>query len=185
VADLEESAEAALSPGDPIRVRPGRPHAGRAGHVYGFVDGRKPVAVILDEVEGGKYYAADELERRTLLTASDPEPPRRAFVQDDTGCTWWRTDADGIDNRSANWCTVEHGCASGSAHHDHETWTKVAGNYGPARIVAGTREDIAGLLEAHGLESLRGQMEQHGAAKVFAMLAAEAAQAPGINWEDR
>ena len=108
-----------------------------------------------------------------LLTPSDPEPPRRSFVLDDCGTLWWRTDADGIDNRSANWCTVKHGCASGSDVHDHESWTKVAGNYGPARVVEGDLEFIRGML-AKAPAQVRAEAERVGAAQVFARLAASA-----------
>jgi hypothetical protein len=118
-----------------------------------------------------------------LLTSADPEPPRRTFVVDDTGCMWWRTDADGIDNRSANWCTVEHGCASGSDWHDHESWTKVAGNYGPARVVEGTLDDIEGFLAKPDMALLRDAVEEAGAATVFARLAEASAATPAVDWE--
>lgn len=110
-----------------------------------------------------------------LLTPSDPEPSRRSFVLDDCGTLWWRTDADGIDNRSANWCTVEHGCASGSDVHDHESWTKVAGNYGPARVVEGDLEFIRGMLDRPDMPpQVRAEAERVGAAETFARLAASA-----------
>ncbi len=108
-----------------------------------------------------------------LLTATDPEPPRRSFVQDDAGRLWWRTDSDGVDGRSANWCTVERGCASGSDFHDHESWTKVAGNYGPVRLVEGTLEYISGFLARPDIPpQLRALVEQTGSAETFARLAA-------------
>jgi hypothetical protein len=109
----------------------------------------------------------------TLLTAADPEPPRCSFVRDDTGRLWWRTDCDGVDGRSANWCTVERGCASGSDFHDHESWTTVAGNYGPVRLVEGTLEYISGFLARPDIPpQLRDLIQQAGAAETFARLAA-------------
>lgn len=105
-----------------------------------------------------------------LLTSADPEPPRRTFVLDDTGTLWWRTDSDGIANRTANWCTVEHGCAAGIDFHDHESWTRVAGNYGPVRVVEPSLDHIAGMIDRYGLD--RAGLEEIGAARVFELLAA-------------
>lgn len=59
-----------------------------------------------------------------ILTSSDPEPPAGTVVRDcwgrtwelaweDEGGMWWRTDADD----------------------DPESWTKVAGNYGPVTVL--------------------------------------------------
>lgn len=114
------------------------------------------------------------MSERRLLTPADPEPPRRSFVEDDIGRRWWRTDSDGIDNRSANWCLVADGCASGSDFHDHETWTKVAGNYGPARVVAGTLEDVAGFLARPDVAPWRDEIVEAGAESLFERLAGAA-----------
>lgn len=60
------------------------------------------------------------------LTSSDPEPPEGTHVVDDCGVEW---ENDGY--RPCCWVRpdlVEQGI------HDPETWTKVAGNYGPATI---------------------------------------------------
>jgi hypothetical protein len=59
-----------------------------------------------------------------VLTSSDPQPPPGTVVRDDLGRTWelcdeaegglwWRTDADD----------------------DPESWTKIAGNYGPVTVL--------------------------------------------------
>lgn len=106
------------------------------------------------------------------LTPADPEPPRRSFVEDPSGFRWWRTDSDGTDNVSANWCSVKHGCASGSGFHDHESWTKVAGNYGPVRIVKGSLSDIQGFLEQQGLAHLRDLIKKQGVTATMEMIAA-------------
>ena len=59
-----------------------------------------------------------------VLTSADPEPPPGTIVRDrlgrtweladeDEGGLWWRTDADD----------------------DPESWTKIAGNYGPVTVL--------------------------------------------------
>lgn len=53
-----------LHRGDPCRVRPGSPYAGIHGQVYTVLEdgSHKPVVVLLERVEGSKYYAVEELE---------------------------------------------------------------------------------------------------------------------------
>lgn len=56
------------------------------------------------------------------LTSSDTEPPVGARVRDSTGHEWVR-----YDEGPAGWEPPGGG--------EHETWTKVAGNYGPVRVL--------------------------------------------------
>src|SRR6266704_1976466 len=58
------------------------------------------------------------------LTASDPEPPPGTLVRDDCGVEWVN---DG--HRPCCWVQPE------AEVHDPETWTKVAGNYGPVVVI--------------------------------------------------
>jgi hypothetical protein len=58
------------------------------------------------------------------LTSSDPEPVPGTVVLDATGCRWFR--AEGM--WPGSWLRSGDG--------DPETWTKVAGNYGPVQIVS-------------------------------------------------
>lgn len=70
-----------------------------------------------------------EYEVGAALTSTDPEPPAGTVVRDDCG-TQWRN--DGPQYRPACWVRpdlVEQGI------HDPETWTKIAGNYGPVTVV--------------------------------------------------
>lgn len=57
-----------------------------------------------------------------VLTANDPEPPVGSVVTDDTGMEWIRmASRHGL----SNWLPLDNVTA------DYESWTKVAGNYGP------------------------------------------------------
>lgn len=64
----------------------------------------------------------------TILTASDPEPGLGVTVLDDCGYRWRRTDSES-DQGSANWEKID------ATDFDPESWTKVAGNYGPVKVV--------------------------------------------------
>jgi len=57
------------------------------------------------------------------LTSSDIPPPPGTIVMDDCGIRWTRDD-DG-------WWLREGSCDS-----DPESWAKIAGNYGPVRVVS-------------------------------------------------
>jgi hypothetical protein len=63
-------------------------------------------------------------EAHRTLTSRDPEPPVGTLVRDDCGVTWLN---DGC--RPACWVQP------GADEHDPETWTKVAGNYGPVTVM--------------------------------------------------
>lgn len=71
----------------------------------------------------GPYYPASRLTR--ILTSSDPEPPDGTIVLDASG-TKWELYAD-----EGYWLRTEgdDDCA------DPESWTKVAGNYGPVTVL--------------------------------------------------
>ena len=58
-----------------------------------------------------------------LLTANDPQPPPDTIVRDDTGVEWQRSGDGGV----APWEPVEGG--------EHESWMKIAGNYGPVLVL--------------------------------------------------
>lgn len=62
-----------------------------------------------------------------LLTSADPEPPEGSVVRDSCGKTWVN---DGY--RPCCWVRLDH---LEARIHDPESWTKVAGNYGPVIIV--------------------------------------------------
>lgn len=58
------------------------------------------------------------------LTASDPEPPPGTLVRDDCGTVW-------VNDGYRPCCWVE----PGAEVHDPESWTKIAGNYGPVTVL--------------------------------------------------
>lgn len=62
------------------------------------------------------------------LTASDPEPPPGTLVRDDCGQKWIR-----YREGTVAWEPFEGG--------DSESWTKVAGNYGPVTVLEWGDED--------------------------------------------
>jgi hypothetical protein len=72
------------------------------------------------------------IERRppvgAVLTSNDPEPGHGVAVLDDCGSQWRRTDSGDHDG-AANWEQV------GVDWFEPESWTKVAGNYGPVTVV--------------------------------------------------
>lgn len=65
------------------------------------------------------------------LTASDPEPPPGTLVRDDCGVEWEKTTAVG----HSYWVQADH------PDWDVESWTKVAGNYGPVVVIEWGDED--------------------------------------------
>lgn len=67
----------------------------------------------------------------TWLTSSDPEPRAGTMVEAEDGIRWWR-DATHI-GAACNWFPESE--LTNPDRHDPESWTKVAGNYGPVRIV--------------------------------------------------
>jgi hypothetical protein len=68
-----------------------------------------------------------EIRPRRRFTASDPQPPAGTTVIDDTGCRWTRQ----YNREPCGWIS-EHDTEAV----DPESWTKVAGNYGPVMVVA-------------------------------------------------
>lgn len=62
-----------------------------------------------------------------MWTANDPEPPEGTEVIDVDGRRWCRDDGIYGGPGCANWIRVDGGG-------DPETWTKVAGNYGPVKV---------------------------------------------------
>lgn len=69
---------------------------------------------------------------RRRLTASDPEPPEGTEVIDALGQRWYREDSSYGD---PIWRRPVGGTE------EAETWNKVAGNYGPVRVVAVPPDD--------------------------------------------
>jgi len=60
----------------------------------------------------------------TWLTSADPEPPRGTVVEGEVAGRWSRSYED-----EGYWL------AEGREDGDPESWNKVAGNYGPVRVV--------------------------------------------------
>lgn len=71
-----------------------------------------------------------EIRPLRWLTSSDPEPGRDVVVEEQDGTRWHRTDGGDHDG-AANWEKV------GVDYFEPESWTKVAGNYGPVRVANG------------------------------------------------
>lgn len=65
------------------------------------------------------------------LTSADPEPGEGTIVECEDGQRWWR-DATHM-GAACNWFTMDK--LTDPNRHDPESWTKVAGNYGPVKIV--------------------------------------------------
>lgn len=61
-----------------------------------------------------------------ILTSSGPEPPPGTTVRDDCGTEWERYGPDEGDY----WLRTDDDGTS-----DPESWTKIAGNYGPATVL--------------------------------------------------
>lgn len=59
-----------------------------------------------------------------VLTSADPEPPAGTVVRDDLGREWGRD----WDGGAAPWTRTD-------GTDDPESWTKVAGNYGPVTVI--------------------------------------------------
>lgn len=57
-----------------------------------------------------------------MLTSADPEPPPYTVVRDDCGQEW-----ENSGYYPAAWEPPGGG--------EHETWTKIAGNYGPVTVI--------------------------------------------------
>lgn len=62
----------------------------------------------------------------TVLTSSDPEPPMGTIVAMENGQLWV--------NFGYYPCAWMRPGSSGGSYDDVETWTKVAGNYGPVTV---------------------------------------------------
>jgi hypothetical protein len=60
-----------------------------------------------------------------VLTANDPEPPEGTVIRDSFGRLWERVDGIYGGPGHSNWVMLDERPS------DPETWTKVAGNYGP------------------------------------------------------
>lgn len=63
------------------------------------------------------------------LTSTDPEPSPGALVRDDLGYYWER----GEDDDRRMWYPVMDDRAI--RDDDPESWTKIAGNYGPVTVI--------------------------------------------------
>ena len=72
--------------------------------------------------EAGLHFAW-EFPGADGLTSADTEPPLGTWVRDSCGHVWVRYE----DGGPAGWEPPGGG--------EHETWTKVAGNYGPVRVL--------------------------------------------------
>lgn len=64
-----------------------------------------------------------------LLTAADPEPGVGTVVRDSCGGVWLNT--------GYYPCAWMHPGGRGGAWDEVETWTKIAGNYGPVVVLSG------------------------------------------------
>lgn len=65
----------------------------------------------------------------TKLTSTDPEPPPGTLVRDDLGYYWERDEDD--DRRTWHPVMIDRAIRDD----DPESWTKVAGNYGPVTVI--------------------------------------------------
>lgn len=65
-----------------------------------------------------------------LLTSADPEPPAGTVVETESGERWWRDGGPG----PCEWFPLSQ--LTNPDRHDPESWTKVAGNYGPVKVVS-------------------------------------------------
>jgi hypothetical protein len=88
---------------------------------------------ILHNILGGSEPAPGPPYTHTIvppepvtLTSSDPEPPPGTVVRDDCGVTWERHGED----EGNYWLRVD-----GDGDSDPESWTKIAGNYGPVTVL--------------------------------------------------
>jgi hypothetical protein len=59
-----------------------------------------------------------------VLTSNDPQPPAGTVVRDDCGTVWENDGHYPV-------CWVEPNVD----YHDPESWTKIAGNYGPVTVL--------------------------------------------------
>jgi len=57
------------------------------------------------------------------LTSNDPEPPSGSIVRDSMGRRWTR-----FEDEPRSWIQLDN-------DDDTESWIKVAGNYGPVRVL--------------------------------------------------
>ncbi|MBD0743576.1 hypothetical protein BG418_18555 [Streptomyces sp. CBMA152] len=75
-----------------------------------------------------------------VLTASDPEPPAGTVVRDDCG-TIWKNDG----HYPACWVEPD------ADVHDPESWTKIAGNYGPVTVIEWVSEYRYSTMPGYGV----------------------------------
>jgi hypothetical protein len=78
--------------------------------------------------EANEALAGAWLTVGTVLTSNDPEAGHWVTVRDDCGSRWRRTDGGDHDG-AANWEKTD------VDYFEPESWTKVAGNYGPVTVV--------------------------------------------------
>lgn len=90
------------------------------------------------------HISPDPYPVGAVLTSSDPEPCGGHAVRDDSGQIWGRL---GDYEHGSNWYMYPDGA-------DYETWTKVAGNYGPVTVIdsadADYVEQARSVIDAHG-----------------------------------
>jgi hypothetical protein len=75
------------------------------------------------EWEQAIAWANEHARTHRPLTPADPVPPVGTIVLDDCGVRWERIYDDAVSWQMAD------------AGDDLESWTKVAGNYGPVRVL--------------------------------------------------
>jgi hypothetical protein len=106
-----------------------RPYSSRAEGPYTPRDLRRALGPSLaaDHVESKRQQIAElEAAAAARLTATDPEPDVDAIVRDALGRQWIRA-----HENSSGWLQLAH------LDGDYESWTKVAGNYGPVTLERG------------------------------------------------
>jgi len=86
-----------------------------------------PGSLLVRPVRGSKYREAGNRVHVRKLTANDPEPPIGTVVRICDGTHWVRTPQPW---GGTYWLPVND-----MAGGDPESWTKIAGNYGPVTVV--------------------------------------------------
>jgi hypothetical protein len=85
---------------------------------------------------GARHDCPPRVEVGALLSSNDPEPPVGTVVTDTHARHWHRAELDQGEDTRKQWVGDD----------DAASWTKVAGNYGPVRVLAVGR--VEGVLVA-------------------------------------